>query len=93
MKLTGNIGYDARDLGRQPAVTEKPEGRDTGFRAVSGGPELASGPTLLIEAYALIWILLFGFVLLAWRKLGRIEAKVAELVQTLAASRGKGETQ
>ncbi len=60
----------------QPATSES---RDAGFRAVSGGPELASGTTLLVEAYAAIWLLLFAFILLTWRRIGKLETRLGDL--------------
>jgi len=60
------------------------EARETGFHAVSSTPEMTGGATALVEAYAAIWVLLFVFVLLAWRKLGRIEARMVRLEQTLS---------
>ena len=64
-----------------------PEGRDAGFRAVSGGPEVANGTVLLVEAYAAIWVLLVAFILVTWRRMARLENKLCELDRGLA-SRG-----
>jgi CcmD family protein len=69
------------------AAPETPEGRDTGFRTVAGGPEIASGSTLLVEAYAFIWLLLFAFIFMSWRRQSRLESKIADLERVLAASR------
>jgi CcmD family protein len=85
MHHSSDIGHElqpARAVGSELS-TASPEGRDTGFRAVSGGPELASGPTLLVEAYAAIWILLLGFVVLTWRRMSRLESKLVELEHTI----------
>jgi CcmD family protein len=68
----------------QAAATDRPEARETGFHAVSPTPGVDGGATALVEAYAIIWVLLFGFVLLAWRKLGRIEARMGHLEQVLS---------
>lgn len=37
------------------------------FRAVEGG-ETYSGATLLVEAYAAIWLILIAWIYLLWRK-------------------------
>jgi hypothetical protein len=71
----------------QPSGTPTDPGqRATEFRAVEGGAETMSGGTLLVEAYAALWIILFGFLLVSWRRQGRIDARVAELER--AVSRG-----
>jgi CcmD family protein len=64
-------------------------GRNSEFRAVEGGSETMSGETLLVEAYAALWIILFGFVFLSWRKQARIDARVAELERAVARGHGK----
>jgi CcmD family protein len=69
------------------AQQDNPEQRSTEFRAVQGGPEVASGETLLVEAYAAIWIILFGFLFLGWRRQGKIDARIDELEQSLRAAR------
>jgi CcmD family protein len=38
------------------------------FTAVSGGNETYSGSALLVEAYAAIWLILFAWIYLLWRK-------------------------
>lgn len=62
-----------------------PESRDAGFRAVSGGPELANGSVLLVEAYAAIWILALAFVAMTWRRMVRLEGRLSTLDRALAA--------
>jgi hypothetical protein len=59
--------------------------RPTEFRAVEGGPEIASGEVLLVEAYAALWVVLLGFLLVGWRRQKRMEARIAELERALAA--------
>ena len=71
--------------GKSP--TGDPGQRTTEFRAVEGGAETMSGGTLLVEAYAALWIILFGFVVVSWRRQSRIDARVAELER--AVSRGQ----
>jgi hypothetical protein len=61
-----------------------PAQRGTEFRAVEGGGEMVSGGTLLVEAYAALWIILLGFLLVSWRRQSRIDARVADLERALA---------
>ena len=42
--------------------------RSTGFEATTGGPEMKSGEVLLVQAYVAIWLLLFGYLALLWRR-------------------------
>lgn len=51
----------------------------TEFKPVDPGGETTSGATLLIEAYALMWLVVFVFVLMAWRRLKAVDARVADL--------------
>jgi CcmD family protein len=69
------------------ATQTGPADRDGQFQAVQGGTEIASGPTLLIEAYAVIWCILLGFLLVGWRRQSRLEAKISELEQAIARAR------
>jgi CcmD family protein len=67
-------------------------GRDSQFRAVQGGTEIASGSTLLVEAYAAIWIILLGFLLVGWRRQSRLEARMSDIEQAiLRAQKAKEE--
>jgi CcmD family protein len=69
---------------------DAPEGapRGTEFRAVEGGGETTSGGTLLVEAYAAIWLILLGFLLVSWRRQSRIDARVSELERSFAQLHG-----
>jgi hypothetical protein len=58
--------------------------RSTEFRAVEGGTEMVSGGTLLVEAYAALWLILLAFLLVSWRRQARIDARVDELEKALA---------
>jgi hypothetical protein len=58
-----------------------------GFRPVAGGDQVQSGEMLLVEAYALIWLFAFVFLLLSWRRQRAIDGKVAELEAQMAKVR------
>jgi len=66
-----------------------PSQRSTEFHAVEGGAEVMSGETLLVEAYAALWIILFGFIFVSWRRQSRIDARVSELERLVAQGPGK----
>ena len=56
-----------------------PEDRSTEFVAVEGGNDGTSAESLLVAAYAVMWVIVFGFVFLTFRRQGRVEARLAEL--------------
>lgn len=66
-----------------------PEGRSTEFVAVEGGGETTSAGTLLVAAYLVMWAMLFGFVLLGWRRQHRLDRRVAELEKSISAAERK----
>jgi len=70
-------------------ATQTADPRSTEFRAVEGGAETMSGEALLVWAYALVWIILFAFVLVSWRRQARIDARVAELERAVSRGHGK----
>lgn len=65
------------------------DGRSTAFRPVEGGNEMQSGEKLLVEAYAVIWIILFAVVLLSWRRQKAIDQRIDGLEQAIARARGE----
>jgi hypothetical protein len=56
--------------------------RATEFTAVQGGNERYSGQTLLVEAYAAIWLILMAWLFLLWRK----QATLTERLDGLEAA-------
>ncbi|MFO0663173.1 MAG: hypothetical protein U0174_04440 [Polyangiaceae bacterium] len=58
------------------------ESRATTFQAVEGG-ETRSGEVLLVEAYAVLWVILFAWLALMWRKQARLNARIEELDRAL----------
>lgn len=70
------------------ATTQGADDRSTAFRAVEGGNEMQSGEKLLVEAYAALWLILFGLILISWRRQKAIDARVFTLESELAKVRG-----
>ena len=59
---------------------ETPSDRATTFQAVQGnGTEQYSGGVLLVTAYAVLWIVMFGWVALVWRKQRTLDSRLADL--------------
>ena len=69
------------------------EERSESFRSVQGGSELQSGERLLVEAYAAIWLILLGLLLLSWRRQTRLDQRIATLERALAKAQESAGTQ
>lgn len=75
-----------------PAPTNpSADDRGTAFRAIEGGGEMQSGEKLLVEAYAALWLILFGLILISWRRQKTIDARVAVLEHELGKVRAAGD--
>jgi CcmD family protein len=70
-----------------PTTTASPEERASEFRPDQGGTETASAGTLLVVAYLVMWALLLGFVLLSWRRQGKVDARLGELERSLGGEK------
>ncbi len=58
------------------------------FKAVDGG-ETYSGNALLVEAYAAIWLLLFAWIFLLWRKQASLGARLDGLEKAIDRAAAK----
>src|ERR1019366_1447132 len=68
----------------QPSPSGTPDDRSTTFQAVEGNAkEQYSGGALLVTAYAALWVVLFAWVALVWRKQGAISARLADLERVI----------
>ena len=72
-----------------------PNDRATEFQAVQGNPtEQYSGAVLLVAAYAVLWVVIFAWIGLVWRKQRGLDARLSDLERVLdkaaaAADKGK----
>ena len=67
-----------------PTTTTSP-----GLRKVSGNEtEMQSGFALMVEAYAIMWLLVFGFVWLTSRRQNELQQRIERLNDDLVAMRG-----
>lgn len=89
LAIFGAVAALTRAAEAQPAPSAEPAQRSTEFRAVEGGTEMVSGGTLLVEAYAALWLILLGFLLVSWRRQTRIDARVDELEKAVARGGAK----
>jgi len=60
-----------------------PTARSMEFQPVQGGQETTSAEALLVAAYLVMWVLVFGFLAMSWRRQGRLEARVGDLERTI----------
>jgi len=58
-----------------------------GFKRVDDAPQMQSGEALLVEAYAFIWVVIFGLVLLTWLRQRGLDARMNELEAAIARAR------
>ncbi len=88
----GLVGPGSQPLALQqpsPAGTGAPSDRSTEFRAVEGGQETTSAEALLVTAYLVMWAILFGFLLLGWRRQRAVDQRVQELEKALTKIENK----
>jgi CcmD family protein len=65
---------------QQPA----PDDRSTTFQAVEGNQkEQYSGGVLLVTAYAALWLVLFAWIAVLWRKQGALHGRLADLERVI----------
>lgn len=79
--------------GSTSASASDPDGRATEFTAVEGGNERYSGSTLLVEAYAAIWLILMAWIFMLWKKQASLTARLDGLeaaIDRAAATQAKG---
>ncbi|NUQ74909.1 MAG: CcmD family protein [Polyangiaceae bacterium] len=70
-----------------PGSPASSEQRSTSFRSVQGGDAMQSGEKLLVEAYVVIWVLVFAMLLLSWRRQKKMDERIAGLEQAVTAAR------
>ena len=58
------------------SASADPDSRATEFTAVEGGNQQYSGSTLLVEAYAAIWLILMVWLFMLWRKQASLTARL-----------------
>jgi CcmD family protein len=63
---------------------ETPNDRATTFQPVQGNAgEQYSGTTLLVTAYAVLWVVLFAWIAIVWRKQSALAARLGDLERVL----------
>jgi hypothetical protein len=62
--------------------------RSTTFQPVEGGTEQHSGATLLIEAYAVLWLILMTWLVFQWRRQAQIGVRLDGLERAIDRAAG-----
>jgi CcmD family protein len=70
-----------------PTSSTAPDDRSSGFTAVEGGTEVRNGTVLMVEAYAAIWLILFGFIWLTYRRQRKLDSRIVDLENALLKAR------
>ncbi len=61
-----------------------PNDRATTFQAVEGNQgEQYNGATLLVTAYGVLWVVLFAWIALVWRKQSALASRLDDLERVL----------
>jgi hypothetical protein len=66
-----------------------PDGRGTTFQPVEGGPEQHSGSTLLVEAYAILWVILMAWLFFTWQRQKAMGARLEGLEKAIDRAAAK----
>ena len=73
-----------------PSAT--PDDRATSFQAVQGNAkEQYSGGALLVTAYAALWVVLFAWIAIVWRKQGALGTRLADLERVIDKAAAKAD--
>ena len=78
---TALIHYDPLPAGS--ASPSAPPDRSTEFTAVDPSVEQFSGPTLVVEAYAAIWLILMAWIFFQWRRQATLAERLDDLERTI----------
>jgi CcmD family protein len=69
-------------IGTGPALAQQPPPDQDGYVAVTDADlmqeQLPAAP-LVLAAYAIAWVAVFGYLWSIWRRLGRVERELAEV--------------
>jgi hypothetical protein len=57
--------------------------------AAQGGEETTSAESLLVAAYLVMWAILFGFLLLGWKRQRAVDQRVDELEKAMSKVESK----
>jgi hypothetical protein len=69
--------------GQATSPSTAPDDRATSFQAVKGEPEHYSGETLLVSAYAVLWVIILIWVALVWRKQAALTVRLDDLERVI----------
>ena len=88
---TAYLHYDPLPAVSAPSTPGTPTDRSTEFTAVDPNVEQFSGPTLVVEAYAAIWLILMGWLFFQWRRQATLSERLDDLERTIDRAAAKAE--
>ncbi len=72
------------------AAADQPGSGPERYEAVgTGGPESADGQSLVVGSYMVIWLMVFGFMVVAWRRTIAMAEKVTTLERAIERARAQ----
>jgi hypothetical protein len=74
-----------------PPQAPTPEDRSTTFQPVEGGTEQHNGATLLIDAYAVLWVILMAWLFFQWRRQAALGTRIDDLERAIDRAVAKSE--
>ncbi len=66
-----------------PPPQDAPSDRSTTFQPVTGGAEQRDGMKLMVTAYAIVWLVLLGWVIMVWLRQRVLDDRIRELSGTI----------
>lgn len=86
--MTNAMNFGAAAPAGSTSASTDPDSRATEFTAVEGGNERYSGSTLLVEAYAAIWLILMAWIFMLWKKQAALTARLDGLEAAIDRAAG-----
>jgi hypothetical protein len=83
MSQSESTGAAAATATGAAPTASTPDDRATSFQAVKGEPEHYSGETLLVSAYAVLWVIVLLWVALVWRKQAALALRQDDLERVI----------
>jgi hypothetical protein len=83
MSQADGTGATTAQTGETGAPPTSPDDRATTFQPVKGEAEHYSGETLLVSAYAVLWVIILVWVALVWRKQAALAVRLGDLERVI----------
>lgn len=78
------------NLSQETAPADDPDARAETFQPHEGGSDVAPGEVLLVEAYAIMWLLAFALIFMSLRRQKKLDERIDRMAEDLARARDQG---